>query len=190
MWLTLILLSLAESQAQTLPVVISKHYTTHEGLPSNNVMCALKDRDGFLWFGTWYGLCRFDGDRFMTYNKSIRWGSDTPPRKIEGMAEDKRGVLWLKTVDWKLYTFNRQTECFHAVYDELKHYTKNLQIIKIQRTDEGRILLLTKDKTLLMADTDDHGSVHISKLTDAQGKIDPQTLHAVFLFRCHSNLQN
>ncbi len=160
--------------ALPLSSVISEHYTTNEGLPSNNVSCALKDRDGFMWFGTWYGLCRFDGNDFVVFNKPAKAHSDIPPRKIESMAEDAQGNLWLKTVDWKLYTFNRQTECFHAVNDELKTHTKNLQIIKIQRTAEGRILLLTKDKTLLMAYADQQG-VHISKLFDSNGQIDTQT---------------
>lgn len=167
--------SLTAGYAQVVPVVISQHYTTAEGLPSNNVMCILKDHDGFMWFGTWYGLCRFDGGKFVTFNKPMKAGSDIPPRKIESMLEDGQGRLWLKTVDWKLYTFDRQTECFHAVNDELKKLTRNLQVIKIQRTEEGRILLLTKDKTLLMAHSDSKG-IHLTKLFESQGQIDPQTL--------------
>ena len=92
------------------------------------------------------------------------------------MAEDAQGTLWLKTVDWKLYTFNPRTLHFHAVDNELKKYATNLQVIKIQRDDEGHVLLLTKDKTLLMANTDKKGNVHIQKLADAKGRIDPQTL--------------
>ncbi|MBQ3700950.1 MAG: helix-turn-helix domain-containing protein [Prevotella sp.] len=167
--------SLTAGYAQVVPVVITQHYTTAEGLPSNNVMCILKDHDGFMWFGTWYGLCRFDGEKFMTFNKPMKSGSDIPPRKIESMLEDGQGRLWLKTVDWKLYTFDRQTECFHAINDELKKLTHNLQVIKIQRTEEGRILLLTKDKTLLMAYSDSKG-IHLTKLFEPQGQIDPQTL--------------
>ena len=176
LFLSFLIASLSQAYAQSTVAVISEHYTTHEGLPSNNVMCALKDRDGFLWFGTWYGLCRFDGDRFTTYNKSVNPKSDIPPRKVESLVEDAQGRLWLKTVDWKLYVFDRVTERFHAVYDELKKYTKNLQVIKIQRTDEGRILLLTKDKTLLMAHTNEQGGISIVKLFDGKGQTDPQTL--------------
>lgn len=176
LFLTFLIASLSQAYAQSTVAVISEHYTTHEGLPSNNVMCALKDRDGFLWFGTWYGLCRFDGDQFTTYNKSVNPKSDIPPRKVESLVEDAQGRLWLKTVDWKLYVFDRVTERFHAVYDELKKYTKNLQVIKIQRTDEGRILLLTKDKTLLMAHTNEQGGISIVKLFDGKGQTDPQTL--------------
>ena len=165
----------ATAPAQMQPAVISQHYTTNEGLPSNYVTCVLKDRDGFLWFGTWYGLCRFDGEKFVTFNKPTKDNAVIPPRKIESMAEDAQGRLWLKTVDWKLYTFDRQTERFHAVYDELKKHTSNLQVIKIQRTDEGHVLLLTKDKTLLMARCDKQG-VNIIRLFDSNGQIDTQTL--------------
>ena len=157
------------------PAVISQHYTINEGLPSNNVLCALKDRDGFMWFGTWYGLCRFDGEKFVTYTKPKKSGAVIPPRKIESMVEDAQGRLWVKTVDWKLYAFDRQTECFLAVNDELKKHTANLQVIKIQRTEEGNILLLTKDKTLLLARCDRQG-INITKLFDSKNEIDPQTL--------------
>lgn len=166
----------AASMAQTVPSVISDHYTTNQGLPSNNVLCALRDHNGFMWLGTWYGLCRFDGEKFVTYNQPVKTPSANPPRKIESIVEDQQGWLWLKTVDWKLYTFNPQTEHFHAVDNELKKYAKNLQVIKIQRSQEGHVLLLTKDKTLLMAHTDAKGDISIRKLVDAQGKTDPQTL--------------
>ena len=169
------MVSLATACAQVMPAVISQHYTTAEGLPSNDVMCVLKDRDGFMWFGTWYGLCRFDGGKFVTFNKPLKGGSDIPPRKIESIEEDAQGRLWLKTVDWKLYVFNRQTETFHAVNDELKKHTSNLQVIKIQRTEEGHILLLTKNKTLLLAKSDSKG-IHIIKLFEPHEQIDPQTL--------------
>ena len=161
--------------AEALPTVISRHFTTDEGLPSNSVQCALKDRDGFLWFGTWYGLSRFDGTNFVNYSIPVRSPSDLPPRKVESMAEDAYGNLWLKTVDWKLYVFYRQTESFHVVYDELKPYTRNLQVIKIQPTADGHVLLLCKDKTLLLATSRQPGSVSISRLFDAHGHVHPQT---------------
>ena len=174
--LFLFMLPFAAGYTQGAPSVITRHFTTAEGLPSNNVMCTLKDRDGFLWFGTWYGLCRFDGEKFITYNKSVKSGAVIPPRKVESLAEDAQGRLWLKTVDWKLYVFDRLTEQFYAINDELKKYTNNLQVIKIQHTDSGHVLLLTKDKTLLLAQTNAKGQVVISRLFHSKGQIDPQSL--------------
>ena len=39
-----------------------------DGLPSGSVMRIYQDRDGFLWFGTWVGVSRFDGQNFVTYS--------------------------------------------------------------------------------------------------------------------------
>ena len=116
------LVAIGAGKAQTAPTVISEHYTTANGLPSNNVIVPLRGSDGFLWLGTWYGLCRFDGGKFVTYNQPVNAASDNPPRKIESIAEDAQGTLWLKTVDWKLYTFNPRTLHFHAVGNTLKKF--------------------------------------------------------------------
>lgn len=42
-------------------LVRQKLYTTVDGLVSRDVYCAVQDDLGFIWFGTKYGLNRFDG---------------------------------------------------------------------------------------------------------------------------------
>ena len=79
--------------------MIVEHYSVDDGLPNNVVNCSLKDKDGFLWFGTWYGLCRFDGVKFRTYNKLEDEESALPPRKIQRIVEDKNGYIWVKTIE-------------------------------------------------------------------------------------------
>lgn len=144
------------------------HYSTQKGLPHDIVYSSLKSKDGFLWFGTWFGLSRFDGSRFENYSDAYTPSSDQPPRKIEWLVEDALGNLWIKTLDWKLSVFFKQTERFEDVYDELKPYTRNLQVIKIQADGTGKVLLLTKDKTLLLAETLKDGSIRIHTLVDAR----------------------
>lgn len=39
----------------------TRHITMADGLPTNTVRCIVQDQDGFLWFGTDMGLCRYDG---------------------------------------------------------------------------------------------------------------------------------
>lgn len=150
--------------------MIVEHYSVEQGFPSNAVNCTLKDRDGFIWFGTWYGLCCFDGVKFKTYNKQ-EYNSDVPPRKIQRIVEDKNGYIWVKTIDRKLYIFNKVTERFHAVYDDMKNYSENIQVIKLQNTAEGDVLLLTKDKNLLLASVDEQGQVNIKILFDSRNNI-------------------
>src|SRR5690606_20442274 len=35
------------------------HITSQDGLPQNTIHGINKDKYGFMWFGTWSGLCRY-----------------------------------------------------------------------------------------------------------------------------------
>ncbi len=43
------------------------HITMNDGLPHNSISDIYKDRQGFVWLCTWYGLSRFDGYSFRNY---------------------------------------------------------------------------------------------------------------------------
>lgn len=45
-------------------IVQKRLYTYTDGLPGNKVTCINQDQLGFIWIGTPYGLCRFDGQEF------------------------------------------------------------------------------------------------------------------------------
>ena len=166
------------------PNMIVEHYTAERGLPNDIVNCTLKGQDGFIWFGTWYGLCSFDGSKFRSYdNRDGYYSTDIPPRKIQRIVEDRNGFLWIKTIDRKLYLFDKRHESFHAVYDDVKEYSENIQIIKIQTTEEGDVLLLTKDKSLLRAYTDKEGKITMKQLHDSRPNVnayDMRLRHNVF----------
>ena len=151
------------------------HYTEQDGLPHNTVNCSLNSEDGFIWFGTWYGLSRFDGYGFEIFSPSASQSSAQPPRKVEAVVEDGEGNLWIKTSDWKLSVLFKRKERFEDVYDELKPYSRNIQIIKIQSDAYGKVLLLTKDKNLLLATTTRDDSIKIVRLVDGHRYTDKYT---------------
>jgi len=155
--------------------MIVQHYTVEEGLPSNTVYCSIKDSDGFLWFGTWYGLCSFDGGKFTPFVTRTRQISDIPPRKVISLVEDGKGYLWVRTVDNRLYLYDKRADTYHEVYDELKQWSPNVQVIKIQRADNGNMLLLTRNKSLHEAHVDDKGHVVVERILDSAALIDPVT---------------
>ena len=72
------------------------YITTNEGLPQNTVDCILKDSRGFMWFGTWNGLCRYDGYTFKTYNKEQQ-GTSLKSNFIQSLCEDQNHNLWVGT---------------------------------------------------------------------------------------------
>ena len=47
--------------------LLVSHYTEQNGLLNNIVNCSLKDKEGFMWFGTQDGLNRYDGYNFKVF---------------------------------------------------------------------------------------------------------------------------
>lgn len=173
--LTLAMLPLSVTAAAQ-PDMIIEHYSREEGLPSNTVYGALKDQDGFMWFGTWHGLCSFDGSEFITYTTRPSSTSDVPPQKVRNIVEDKDGYLWIRNTDNHLYMFNKQAETYHDVYNELKRLSRNVQVIQIQRMDNGHVLLLTRNKDLFIACAGSGGKVRVKKIYDSRQDIDPTNM--------------
>ena len=86
--------SLANAQRSVLRF---KHYTINQGLSQNMIDCLLKDSKGYMWFGTWNGLNRFDGYTFLVYRNNPRDKNTISNNFIFSIAEDKFGNLWLGT---------------------------------------------------------------------------------------------
>ena len=68
------------------------YLTSDEGLSQNTVDCILKDSRGFMWFGTWNGLNRYDGYTFKVYKKEDNLHS-LSSNFIHSMCEDTEGNL-------------------------------------------------------------------------------------------------
>lgn len=71
------------------------NFKADNGLPQNTVDLVKQTADGYIWIGTYAGLARYDGVKFVHYNKSI-----TPAfnmNHVTTMLEDKNGALWIGT---------------------------------------------------------------------------------------------
>jgi signal transduction histidine kinase/ligand-binding sensor domain-containing protein len=64
-----------------------------EGLCQSHVFCMLQDRDGYMWFGTYDGVSRWDGQHF--YNFLARDGLASSSVFCMGAAED--GTIYFGT---------------------------------------------------------------------------------------------
>ncbi len=70
-------------------------WQTEQGLPQNSAQALCQTRNGYLWIGTAEGLVRFDGVRFVAFDKR-----NTPAIKnndIKALVEDRDGSLWIGT---------------------------------------------------------------------------------------------
>jgi len=56
-----------KAQEQNFPFQNFQNITTANGLSNNEVLSLIQDHNGFMWFATSYGLCRYDGYNFKNY---------------------------------------------------------------------------------------------------------------------------
>jgi ligand-binding sensor domain-containing protein/signal transduction histidine kinase len=71
------------------------YWDAEKGLPGNVVIAVTQTRDGYLWLGTLYGLVRFDGVRFETFNEGNTRGLNSS--RVIKLFEDSRTNLWIGT---------------------------------------------------------------------------------------------
>src|SRR5262245_9167380 len=71
----------------------TRHYNVSDGLAHSHVTAIHQDHKGYLWFGTWEGLSRFDGYRFTNYGEREGLGHVT----VNSITEDRQGRLWVGT---------------------------------------------------------------------------------------------
>ncbi len=81
-------------------------YTVDDGLPQSSIFSALQDRQGFLWFGTQNGLCRFNGIEFTVFTREKDGVAED---RIFGLFEDPvSGNLWAGSESNGLFEFDGQ----------------------------------------------------------------------------------
>ena len=73
-----------------------QHITTEQGLSQNTIDCIMQDSRGFMWFGTWNGLNRYDGYNFLVF-KSENRQQGLSNNFIYSICEDNDGNIWAGT---------------------------------------------------------------------------------------------
>jgi sugar lactone lactonase YvrE len=71
----------------------TRHYNVSDGLAHSTVNAIHQDHKGYIWFGTWEGLSRFDGYRFTNYGERDGLGHVI----VNAITEDRQGRLWVGT---------------------------------------------------------------------------------------------
>jgi len=73
-----------------------KTWEVESGLPENSATAMVQSADGYLWFGTFRGLVRFDGVKFTVFD-SVNT-PQLPSDSIVNLHHDQRGRLWVGTL--------------------------------------------------------------------------------------------
>ena len=110
-----------------------------KGLSQNWVYSIIQDRYGYIWFGTWDGLNKYDGYNFTIYNVSDGLSDHT----IYSLIEGTDGNLWIGT-DKGLNKFERKSQSFIPIRNISKDTTLySNRILSIVQTNDSTIWLGT-----------------------------------------------
>lgn len=106
----LFLISILTVMAQ--PHCQIRHFTVNSGLSQGVIVNILQDKKGYIWFGTWNGLNRFDGYTFKHYKAFPGDNCQLTSNRLALVKENSSGDIWCKTYDNKFYLFDTQNEKF------------------------------------------------------------------------------
>lgn len=110
LFLIFLLLFSGNAFAQSDQVLFDK-ITVNEGLSHSDVNAIVQDKDGFIWIGTFNGLCRYDGNRIRIYRTD---NSQLSSNRILALHVSRDSLLYIGTETGGVNVFDPSTERFTA----------------------------------------------------------------------------
>src|SRR5215813_5880027 len=71
------------------------HLSTKQGLSQSRVAQIVQDDEGFLWFGTQFGLDRYDGYNFKVFVHNPTRENSLSCAFVYSLFKDRDGTLWV-----------------------------------------------------------------------------------------------
>ena len=144
------------------------NYTTDQGLPSTETYAVSQDKEGYLWFATDNGVCRFNGFEFKQFGPLQ--GLEDPVVFYIEIAED--GKVWFCSMSGKLFYYekgeifpykhnkiisefrqkNGLPSCFNITQNEVYIGLNGLGILKIADNGTYRITRKNEGQGLIFLD--------------------------------------
>ncbi|WP_010517447.1 hybrid sensor histidine kinase/response regulator transcription factor [Croceivirga radicis] len=143
-----------------------EHYNDNNGLSHNSIRHIVQDKNGFLWFGTFAGLNRFDGYEFKTFTSNSEEGKYLNNDDITALELDNtNNILWIGTrkgltrFEMDTYTFTTfltQPDNPASLPDE--------EVRSVLVDSKGTVWVGTKTKGLyrFLADTDSFQKIELT----------------------------
>ena len=101
----------------------STQIRTDNGLVNNTVRHFHQDSKGFIWMSTIDGLCRYDGNSFLTLRPDSNLKISLADQRTGTIQEDNNGFIWIGTTP-ELYS------CYDPKNDRFIDYTGNGELDK------------------------------------------------------------
>ena len=124
--------------------IFFRHYTVTDGLCANTVWDIEQDAQGYMWFGTKYGLSRFDGYSFKSFQYQKDLAGSIGNNFIRKIFKYNATTFWIGTEEG-IYIFDLETEKF-----KLFTPLKKLFINDIIQVASGDLWIATKENGIFV----------------------------------------
>lgn len=121
-----------------------------EQLPLNAVHRIFQDREGYIWFATSNGLCRYDGYSVKTFRSDTEHPNRMGNSDITVLTEDNNGNIWFGTYRGA-YILDKRTYEIRPVPDQR---LRGVQIMRMNMTADGTVWICVTG-SLLRFDADE-----------------------------------
>jgi ligand-binding sensor domain-containing protein len=92
------------------------HFSAEHGLSQTVFTSIFQDRKGYMWFGSFTGLLKFDGYNFISFTPDPNKKKSIPDNAINKFCEDSAGNIWMVHDSYPVLTkYNPHSESF-ALY--------------------------------------------------------------------------
>jgi sugar lactone lactonase YvrE len=105
---------LAIAQGENSNELNFKHISYKEGLVQSPISNFLQDDKGFIWFGNFKGLTRYDGYEFKTFIFNEHDRNSISSNRVNNIIQDSDKNLWVGTANG-LNLYDRNRETFKAI---------------------------------------------------------------------------
>ncbi len=141
--------------------------TNEQGLSNSAINSIFKDSRGFMWFGTWDGLNRYDGKTIKTFYPDIYDQTAISNNIIRNMLEDGSGHLWIVT-ERGLNRYSHDKEGFYSYFTEHPELTLREYSLKANIGHDDRIWVKVHGLGLFryQEEKDDFEQIVVPCLTD------------------------
>ncbi|AWK06535.1 hybrid sensor histidine kinase/response regulator [Flavobacterium crocinum] len=139
----------SEVFSQDYPV---KFLDISDGLSNNSIISIYQDNEGFMWFGTYDGLNRYDGYNFKVFRNRINDKKSLLFNTIYNIEGDSKNNIWIGGTSG-ICIYDKKKAVFHTVrYIGQDKKTKVLQdIIHQMRSVSDQLVLVASQKLGLLA---------------------------------------
>ncbi len=124
--------------------IIFEHITPDDGLPFPTINDILQDEQGFMWFATENGLCRYDAYNYKIYQYDPLDTNSLPNNNVYCLLEDRNNNLWVGT-SYGLCVLNKHTGEITRFFNEPKDHQSlwNNSVNDMVQDREGNIWIGT-----------------------------------------------